>query len=58
MIPRNIVKDLLSQIKKISISTFKQYIFEIQTFCLVLGDPRSQIVSYHIFSFVSNLAQH
>ncbi len=38
----------LSQIKKISISTFKQYIFEIHTFCLVSEDPRSRIISYHI----------
>jgi hypothetical protein len=37
----SIVQARLSQNLKISISTFKQYIFEICTFCLIWEDPRS-----------------
>ena len=37
----------ISQILKILILTFKLYIFEIHTFCHILEDPRSQIVSHH-----------
>jgi hypothetical protein len=46
----NIVQAHISQILKILISTFKGNIFEIHTFCLISEDPRSQIMSYGIFS--------
>ncbi len=45
-------KLILSQILKISISTFKGYIFKIHSFCIELAILRSQIISYHFFSFM------
>ncbi len=58
----SIIQACLSQILKILISTFKWYIFEIHTFCLILEDRRSQIISYCIFSFkvssLNNLTHH
>ncbi len=45
----SIVQARLSQILKISISTFKWYIFKIHCFCIESVIPRSRIVSYHIF---------
>jgi hypothetical protein len=53
----NIVQVHLSQILKISISTFKRYFFEIHTFCLVLEDCMLSYLFIKVASF-SNLAQH